>query len=81
MTLRVRLEVVPFGNEDMAYEIGRLDIFNKGLEPDGMAAYGVIEMDKDSGGLYPQEVRHLRRNGAWELVLKALNQLSIRGPK
>jgi len=30
MTLRVKLEIIPHGDEDRAYEIGRLDIFNKG---------------------------------------------------
>jgi hypothetical protein len=45
VTLRVRIEIVPFGEESRAREIARFDIFNKGGGP--KMCYGVIEMDTE----------------------------------
>ena len=82
MTLRVILQVVPYGDEDKTYEIGRLDIFNKG--PTGFGAdtytYGVINLTKDDAGLYTDEVWHTRSEGAWTLVYEVLENLGIEGP-
>jgi hypothetical protein len=88
MTLRVKLEIVPYGDEDGAYEIGRLDIFNKGLaEPTadgwdqgGYHQYGIIEMDEKSAGLHDNVVLHRRWDGGWQLVRKVLEELEIKGP-
>lgn len=81
MTLRVRLEIVPHGNEDAAYEIGRLDIFNVGNATlvDGHE-YRVIELTEGSGALFDGSIRHRRDLGAWALVAKVLKELEITGP-
>jgi hypothetical protein len=84
MVLRVKLEVVPYGNEDKAYEIGRVDIFNKGtLIRDGkkMCEYGVIQLDKKNTGLFDDSVFHYREHGAWTLVHTVLDNLCIDGPE
>lgn len=85
MTLRVTLEIVPFGDEDKKYKIGQLDIFNMGIAqptPDGWDRggyheYGVIQLDpeKNTGGLYTTSVFHRRWDGAWSLVAKIIDDL------
>lgn len=80
MTLRVKLEIVPHGDESRTYEIGRLDIFNKGLVDFGHHEYGVIEMTAKGGALHDKTILHRRDLGAWKLVLKALKELEIEGP-
>ena len=85
MTLRVKLEIVPCGREDEAYEIGRLDIFNKG-EKEGssfmhrLCEYGVIQIDGTDAGLFDKTVDHIREDGAWKLVAKVIRELEIDGP-
>lgn len=88
MTLRVKLEVVPYGDEDKAYEIGRLDIFNKGpaVSEDGTSLggfheYGVIELTPKDGAMHDFTVLHRRWEGAWKLVDRVLSELTIEGPK
>jgi|SRR5688572_7288911 hypothetical protein len=80
MTLRIKLEVVPHGNEAEAYEIGRLDIFNKGRAGSSeYHEYGL--MDWVNGKREPPEtetVLHKRSDGAWELVRHVL---AIHKPK
>lgn len=80
MVLRVKLEIVPSGEEDKAYEIGRLDIFNKGLAQTTAVppphAYGVIDLGPKPG-LYAGDVWHHRSNGAWELVASVIRQLKV----
>jgi len=80
--MRVRLEIVPHGDEGRVREIGRLDIFNKGhLEhAPGICEYGVIELTTRSAGLHDASVYHLRNEGAWKLVRNALEDLDISGP-
>ena len=78
MTLRVILQVVPFGDEDRAYEIGRLDIFNKGAI-NSAHEYGVIDWS-NKPGMYTDTVIHFRQDGAWELVRNAIETLEIKGP-
>lgn len=88
MTLRVRLEIIPHGDEGRAYEIGRLDIFNKGIAeptPDGwdlggFHEYGVIEILPKEAGLHKKPILHRRWLGGWELVRKAIEELEIKGP-
>ena len=79
MTLRVRLEIVPFGNEEKTYSIGQLDIFNKGYAEFGHCEYGVIEIESDrsTAGLYTETVLHRRDLGAWALVNSVLNKLVL----
>lgn len=77
MTLRVKLEIVPFGDEERAREIGRFDIFNKGNAWFGHCEYGVIEFEpeKRRAGLYKETILHRRDLGAWKLVHKVLSEL------
>lgn len=80
MTLRVILQVVPFGDEDRTYEIGRLDIFNKGCSRwPGFYGYGVIDLGPNPG-LYSGGVTHLRSLGAWQLLHDILDELPVEGP-
>ena len=74
MVMRVKLEIVPFGEEEAAREIARLDIFNMGHKLEGTYEYGIIEFDREKniGGLHKHTVWHDRMNGPWELVKKAL---------
>ncbi len=78
MTLRVILQVVPFGDEDKVREIGRLDIFNKGEFSEGFHRYGVIDFTPNQEGMFNEEIYHERKNGPWILVAKALNRLDIK---
>lgn len=83
MTLRVVLQVVPFGDEDRTREIGRLDIFNKGIwdrDDIGRCEYGVIDLFPKHVGLYSKSVLHFRNLGAWELLRGVLEELPIEGP-
>jgi len=87
MTLRVTLEIVPFGDEDKKYKIRQLDIFNMGIAPPtkegwdrgGYHEYGVIDIDpeKNTGGLYQETVLHRRWEGACELVAKVIYGLIL----
>jgi len=70
MVLRVKIEIVPFGEEDETREISRFDIFNKGRAEFGHSKYGVIEINKDGAGLWDEEILHRRDLGAEELVRK-----------
>lgn len=78
--LRVRVELVPFGDEDRAKELGQLIIHNKGMVEFGHADYGVINMTPGEEGEYVEDVRHRRDLGAWQLVAKAIKELDIKGP-
>ncbi len=81
MVLRVILQIVPHGDEDNVREIGRLDIFNKGPFETGWKSeyrYGVIDLTPKQEGLFSSDVRHAREDGAWVLVHRVLNSLSIR---
>lgn len=77
MTLRVKVEIVPFGDEAKAYEIGRLDIFNKGHADFGHCEYGVIliEPEKNEAGLLEKTILHRRSLGSWKLIEKVLKEL------
>lgn len=80
MVLRVKLEIVPFGDEEAVREIGRLDIFNAGRVTGDLCSYGVIEMTPTSGALHQDRILHARSDGAWQLVKEALDELQIEGP-
>lgn len=83
MTLRVKLEIVPFGDEEEMYEIGRLDIFNKSPTLGQLNAssplyrYGAIDLTKGKEGLFDDEVFHHREDGAWQLVKKAIDEYDL----
>lgn len=79
MTLRVKLEIVPFGEEEKAREIGRLDINNIGVRC-GLGAYSVINLSPKHIGMHTDMVYHERSKGAWALVRQVLENLEIEGP-
>lgn len=75
MTLRVIIQIVPFGVEENTREIGRLDIFNKDMKE--QSTYGILDLTKGEEGLYVAEVKHWRQDGAWELVRKVVDELDL----
>ena len=75
MTLRVRVSIVPFGNEDDEYEIHQINISNIGATntPD-VFLYGV-EVDKYKTFEYDEILQHDRTKDALELVRKTLERV------
>lgn len=74
--MRVRIEIVPYGEEDKAYEIERLDIFNKGrIGISDLCNYGVIHISEKDAGMYDDVVLHSRKDGALVLVERVLTDL------
>lgn len=78
--LRARLEIVPFGDESRAHEIGQLLIFNKGPSEFGHHEYGVIDPSSKEPGMFTKTIQHRRDRGAWRLLYKALSELDVEGP-
>mgnify|MGYP006347298799 CR=1 FL=1 len=79
MTLRVTLEIIPYGDETGKYEIGSLDISNiRGAM--GYCEYRATQFS-DGHTVLKQTIdgslTHDRRNGAWVLVKKAIESLDI----
>ncbi len=77
--LRVKLELVPFGQEKMARQIGELRIHNDGSHPD-RPEYGNYSVAIDIDGVpYATGcvLNHLRSAGAWALVRKALKAVKV----
>jgi hypothetical protein len=76
MTLRVTLEIVPFGNEDKKYTISYIDISNQMRGGDSQAEYSAKKFS-DGHTLLTESVDgsivHNRADGAWELVKKVLD--------
>ena len=69
MTLRVTLEIVPFGEEENKHTIGTINISNLG--PDNAYEchlYHVHELP------VAKPIRHVREHGAWWLVRRVLNE-------
>ncbi len=77
MTLRVILQVVPSGDEDKTREIGRLDIFNKGVfsPTSGHYTYGVLDLSPKQEGMLDRDINFKRSCGAWQLVHYATEEL------
>ena len=75
MTLRVILQIVPFGDEDKAYEIDRLNISNNG---NGLANPDWFDYVTEHKGRYLKGlVRHKRSDGALVLVRKVLEHYGL----
>lgn len=70
MTLRVTLEIVPFGEESRKYVIETIDISN--IES---IAFGRCKYKVDHKGHKQTEVEHNRQEGALALVQKAVSAL------
>lgn len=86
MTLRVKLEIIPYGDESRAHTIARMDISNQGhvsgvhAHHGDMCAYSVKTFTDQKLDAYSEPVYHRRSEGAWQLVMAAINQLRINGP-
>lgn len=75
MTLRCTLSIVPWGNEEAIYEIGRLDINNQGHLSRDVCQYQVIDLG-NTPGEFNKRVLHFREDGAWELLRKVLSDVT-----
>lgn len=74
MTLRVRISIVPFGDETKEREIHQINISNLGEANTKECNYG-IELDEYKSGSYLGRVAHVREQGAITLVYKALKRI------
>ena len=74
MTLRVTVEIIPFGNEDKKYEIGSLEISNLGQTENGVYNY-IATQFSDGYKLKEMTLSHNRNDGSWQLIRKVLNLL------
>jgi hypothetical protein len=75
MTLRVRVSIVPFGDEEQEREIHQINISNLKDLGLGLCEYGV-EMDKYKTGNYDFKATHQRQDGPLVLVSKVLGRLT-----
>lgn len=78
MTLRVTLEIVPFGNEEKKRVIETINISNLGQIDFGVYQYGV-EHNKYKTREYDVVVEHTRSDGAIKLVELAMGALNNGG--
>ena len=87
MTLRVILQIVPFGDESQVREIGRLNISNVSWR-EGLSLATNIDGSHDDRYLIEvndynnhtketPRIYHNRKHGVWELVRKAMNELKL----
>lgn len=76
--LRVTIELVPYGNEDEAREIGKMLIANDGTGDyrTGNYAFVYTYTDRDSQVARGTVHKFPRSLGAWSLVKKILNKTS-----
>ena len=78
MTLRVKISIVPFGNETKEYVIETINISNVG-EGSGATYKYVVEHNKyKKVDENTPTVEHLRADGPLSLVKKAIEKLNIR---
>lgn len=87
--LRIKVELVPFGNEEWAKEIGRIKIGNDGTGNSQVGNYDVIlyqedlvaeAIEADPVGTIENIVHvkdHHRKQSVWALVAKALKELGF----
>ena len=74
--IRVRVDLVPFGNEDEAKEIGQLVLANDGSGNAFTGNYVFVYAD-DSGREHEGSVKDFpRRQGIWELIAECLSNPS-----
>lgn len=78
MTMRITIEIVPFGEEEAKYTLSSIDVSNLGGAL-GYYAYSVKKINKNIDGseteiVYP-EVRHLRKDGYLELSRIVLDSI------
>lgn len=72
--LRIKLEVVPYGNESKCKVIDTMIIINTADHPN-RPKYGnyIAEIDDNGGRRLASVKDHRRDDGVWELVRLALN--------
>lgn len=71
--IRVRVDLVPFGNEDEAKEIGQLVLANDGWGNVFKSNYVFVYAD-DNGNEYEGSVKDFpRKQGIWKLIAECLN--------
>ena len=76
MTLRVIIEVVPFGAEEDKYEIGRIDIHNGAHAGFGQSVYyGTYKSDDQENSCDLQNIFHSRKDGALVLIKKVIEEI------
>jgi hypothetical protein len=77
MTLRVKLEIIPHGDESRAYEIHRLDISNLGYTEVGQCEYMVLAFDTEGhkAAMLDENIVHQRDLGPWALAHKAIGEV------
>ena len=78
MTLRARISIVPFGDEDREEELHQINISNLEKIAGDLCLYGV-EVDKYKTREYDFLVEHYRSMGALELVRLALEKATSLG--
>ena len=72
MTLRVTIEVVPFGMEDEKRTVDIIDIWNIQQTPEQLDSY---EFTSTEFGKQGYVFKHQRQKGAHELIRRVLNEL------
>lgn len=71
--IRVRVDLIPFGNEDEAKEIGQLVLANDGHGNVFTGDYVFVYAD-NHGAEHEGSVKHFpRKQGIWELISACLN--------
>ena len=80
VTLRVKISIVPFGDETKERVIREINISNLGrhVSIPGVYTYGV-EVDKYKTEEYDVKLNHHRENGAETLVVEAIDMLLEEG--
>lgn len=75
MTLRVRISIVPFGDESQEREIHQVNISNIGGTGGEVGSYRYgVEVDKYKTGEYDVELPHRREDGPLLLAAMALDE-------
>ena len=72
--LRVTIDLIPFGREELKKELGVVEIINDGTGNAELGNYDVyVNQDKPIGGKFRIE-NFIRSFGFWELVTDVLNK-------
>jgi hypothetical protein len=71
--LRIKIDLVPFGEEDHSSQIGEMVIGNIFTSPDNIAEYIFSYKDNVSGEIFGNMGGFDRNRGVWELINECLN--------
>lgn len=75
--LKLTLEVIPFGKDELKKTLGIVEIINDGTGDHELGNY-TIYVDPDNGGDKFTIKKFIRSRGAWELVGEALSEKEAR---